>query len=247
MTRKHVTKRGLLLAALAAGSLLAGCSSGPKYTDYDAFQVLPRQSYSQKPYVIEPPDSVTIIAPNAPEIDNESQQLRPDGYITLHLVGDVLAAGKTPTNLAMELQEAMGAYYEDVTVQVRMSGFNSKFFYMVGETRAGPVNFTGNDTVRSAVLRAGIPPTAWPEKAVLIRPNEDPALIRRMSINLTHMLETGDLSRNAVIEEGDMIVIPINPLAAFGRVVQNLLSPVSPAIQAVSTPSRVAAAPGTGL
>lgn len=233
---------GSLVALILGLALLTGCKT--EYKDYDAFQVLPRQSYSQKPYVIEPPDSISIIAPNAPEINAETQQLRPDGYITLHLIGDVLAAGKTPTNLAMEIQEEISAFYEDVKVQVRMAGFNSKFYYMVGETRAGPVTYTGNDNVRLAVMKAGIPPTAWPERAVLIRPSEDPDLIRRMSIDLKHMLEQGDLSRNAVLEEGDMIVIPINPFAAFGRIVQNLISPVSPALQAVSTPARVAAAPG---
>ncbi len=77
---------------------------------------------------------------------------------------------------------------------------------------------------------------------MLIRPNEDGNLIRRMSIDLKAMQETGDFRQNAVLEEGDIIFVPINPLAAVGRAVQNLLMPVNPALRAVSTPARVTAA-----
>lgn len=221
-------------------AVLAGCA--PHYMDRDAFVVTPRQSMSQKPYVIEPPDLITIVAPNAEEINGNSQQLRPDGYITLHLLGDVVAAGKTPTQLAMELQEKIAAYYEDVKVQVQVAGFNSKFYYLAGQTRAGPYNYTGKDTVFTAVMRAGLPSSSWPSKAAVIRPNEDGELIRRMSVDLKSMIELGDFSYNAVLEEGDIVFVPINPLAAVGVAIGNLLAPVQPALSAVATPARVSTA-----
>lgn len=226
---------------LVGACLLAGCV--PYYADTDAFIIAPRQSYSFKPYVIEPPDQIRIIAPAAPEINNIDQQLRPDGYITLHLIGDILAADKTPRDLAQEIEEKIKDFYQNVNIEVRVIGFNSKVYYMVGETNMGPVPYTGNDSVFDAVMRAGIPFTAWPEKAVVIRPNEVSGLVKRMSIDLKAMMETGDFRRNAVLEEGDIVFIPINPLAAIGRVFQNLLLPVQPAIAAVSTPARVADLP----
>ena len=234
--------RALLTTVVMAAAALGGCG-GQQYTDYEHFQVAPSQSYRLKPYVIEPPDVIRIISPNAPEIDNVSQQLRPDGYITLHLVGDVLAADKTPKDLAQEIEEKIRDFYEDVSVQVRVSNFNSKFYYIAGESRSGPVSYTGNDTVFSAVMRAGLPRSAWPEKAVVIRPNEDGDLIRRMSVDLNAMIEKGDFRHNAVLEEGDIVFVPINPLAAVGVAIQNLLSPVSPALQAIATPARVTATP----
>ena len=228
-----------VLGGLALSGTI-GCVA--HYADVDDFVVTPKQSHSLKPYVIEPPDVVRIIAPNAPEIHNDQQRIRPDGVITLHLIGDQLASEKTPTQLAMEIQEKISEFYEDVKVQVRVTQFNSKVYYMAGETRAGPVAYNGNNTVFDAVMRSGLPPTSWPEKAVLIRPNEDGNLIRRMSIDLKAMQETGDFRQNAVLEEGDIIFVPINPLAAVGRAVQNLLMPVNPALRAVSTPARVTAA-----
>ena len=233
--------RALLTAAALVAVAQGGCS--PHYTDFDHFQVAPSQSYSLKPYVIEPPDVIRIISPNAPEIHNVSQRLRPDGYITLHLVGDVLAADKTPKDLSQEIEEKIRDFYQDVKVQVRVSAFNSKFYYVAGESRSGPVAYTGNDTVFSAVMRAGLPRSAWPEKAVVIRPNEDGDLIRRMSVDLKAMIEKGDFRHNAVLEEGDIVFVPINPLAAVGVLFQNLLAPIQPALSAVATPGRAAATP----
>lgn len=231
LSRVHLVA-ALLLAAFAA----VGCGP-PHYTDYKDFLKTPRPIVAGKPYVIEPPDSLQIIAPSAPEINNVALSVRPDGYVTLHLVGDVFAAGKTPTQLAAEIEEKILKYYQDVTVQVQVTGVNSKFYYMAGETARGPRGYTGRDTVFHAVMSAGgIGPTAWPEKAVVIRPNERSELIRRMSVDLREMIQTGDFKYNAVLEEGDIIWVPINPFAAVGRIVQNLLQPVNPLIQAYTTP-----------
>lgn len=232
--KRSILTTTLLIAAFS----VVGCGP-PKYTDYSDFLPEPRPLVAGKPYVIEPPDSITIIAPSAPEIHNVTIRLRPDGFITLHLVGDIFAAGKTPTQLGAEIEEKILKYYQDVTVQVAIAQFNSKFFYFAGEMGAGPRSFTGRDTLLHAVLSAGIPPSAWPEKTVVLRPNERRELIRRMSVNLREMYETGDLRHNVVLEEGDIVWVPINPFAAVGRFVQNLLAPVSPALQLVSTPGSV--------
>ena len=218
--------------------LAVGCAP-PHYTDYAAFLKTPRPIVGGKPYVIEPPDSISIIAPGAPEINGQGGRLRPDGYITLHLLGDVFAAGKTPTQLAAEIEEQILRYYQDVSVQVQVTGFNSKVYYLAGETSQGPRSYSGKDTVLDALLGGGIPRSAWPEHVPVLRPNEQGDLIRRMSLNLKDMYEKGDLKYNAVLEEGDIVFMPINPLAAIGVAVQNLLSPVQPLISVATTPGRI--------
>lgn len=225
----------VVLVAMALS--LVGCGP-PKYTDYDDFIKTPRPIVAGKPYVLEPPDAVRVIAPSAPEINDQVLALRSDGFVTLHLVGDIFAAGKTPTQLGAEIEEKILKYYQDVTVQIQLVGANSKFYYMAGEIQ-GPRSYTGRDNVLHAVMSNGIPSSAWPEKALLLRPNERSELIRRMSIDMREMVETGDLKYNAVLEEGDIIWMPTNPFAWFGRIVQNLIAPVQPAIQAYTTPYRV--------
>lgn len=242
----HPTAAGIrfvclsLMLALVLGTI--GCV--PQYTDFDAFIKRPRPIVGGKPYVIEPPDSISIIAPGAPEIDGQGGSLRPDGYITLHLLGDVFAAGKTPTQLASEIEEQILTYYQDVSVQVNVNTFGSKTYYLAGETGAGPRPYNGTDTILDAILGGGIPRTAWPEKLVVLRPNERGDLIRRMTINVMDMIQVGDLKNNIVIEEGDILYMPIHPFAAIGVAVQNLLAPIQPIAQAANAPSSVAGAFG---
>lgn len=230
----------LLVVCTALG--LSACAP-PHYTDYDAFMKRPRPIVGGKPYVIEPPDQLRILAPNAPEIHGQQILIRPDGYITLYLLGDVFAAGKTPTQLASEIEEKILKYYQDVTVQVEVTQFNSKKYYMAGETAMGPKPYTGTDTVLNAVLSAGLPRTAWPEHLTVLRPNEEGALIRRMSVNFLDMIQQGDLKYNAVLEEGDILFMPINPPAAVGVFVQNLLSPIGPVINVATTPATLSTVP----
>lgn len=229
----------LAFLSIVVGLAGTGCTP-PRYTDFDAFIKTPRPIVGGKPYVIEPPDSISIVAPGVPEIDGKGGRVRPDGFITLHLLGDVFAAGKTPTQLAAEIEEKILKYYQDVSVQVRVSGFNSKFYYMAGEAGGGPRSYNGRDTLLDAVLSRGIPRSAWPEYTIVIRPNEQEELIRRVTINILDMIEKGDLKYNFVIEEGDIVYMPINPFAAIGVAVQNLLSPISPIIRAGRTPAQVA-------
>ncbi len=235
----HRTLIATLLMALVLPAW--ACSAPPFYTDYDVFLPEPRPLVGGKPYTIEPPDGIQIIAPGAPDLHNVGATLRPDGYVTLYPLGEVFAAGKTPTQLAAEIEEQSLQYYEDVQVQVKVTNFASKRFYMHGETSAGPRPYTGRDTVLDAVLSAGLPRTSWPERVVVLRPNEEGELIARMTVNVRDMTEKGDLRFNAVLEEGDIIFVPTNRIAQVGIFVQNLISPVDPAIRAVSTPARVSA------
>ncbi len=240
MTRRTLAMAALtpLMAMMVCG---AGCAAPPMYTDHEVFLPEPRPLVGGKPYTIEPPDSIQIIAPGAPDLHQVGATLRPDGYITLYPLGEVFAAGKTPTQLAAEIEELGLEYYEDVRVQVKVTSFASKRYFMYGETSAGPRPYNGRDTVLDAVLSAGLPRTAWPERVVVIRPNEEGELIARMTINIRDMTERGDLRYNAVLEEGDIIFVPTNRIAQVGIFVQNLISPVDPVIRAVATPARVSA------
>jgi polysaccharide export outer membrane protein len=224
---------------LAAAALLSvGCV--PTYTDHEAFVRTPTPVVGGKPYVIEPPDSIRLIAPNAPELNNTRVTLRPDGYVTFYLVGEVFAAGKTPAQLSAEIEEKVMRYYQDATVQVEVVSYASKVYYIAGETRAGPKPYTGRDTVLDAVLGAGIPRSAWPQRLIVMRPDESGDMVHRMSVNVDDMIKRGDLHHNAVLEEGDILYMPQNPLAKIGSTVQNLLMPVDPLIEAGRVPASAA-------
>jgi len=234
--RRNAHKLLFSMMTLALGLAQVGCV--PTYTDYEVFMKQPRPIVGAKPYIIEPPDSVSIQAPAAPEINGFNASVRPDGYITVPLLGDVFAAGKTPRQLGAEIEEQILRYYQEVDVQVSVTGFNSKFIYLGGELRGGRQPYTGNDTVLD-IVAGSVPRTGWPSKLVILRPSEEEELIRRMTINFNDMIQKGELKYNAVLEEGDIVYLPINPLSFLGSVVAQFLQPIQPAIQAVSTPQRV--------
>jgi polysaccharide export outer membrane protein len=236
MQTKNRTVITLVIAAVTLG-MATGCA--PHYTDYDSFIKTPRPIVGGKPYIIEPPDVIRLISPNAPELHNVSVQLRPDGYVTFYLLGDIFAAGKTPSQLGTEIEEKVMRFYQDATVQVTMTGFRSKVYYMAGETNMGPRPYTGRDTVLDAVLSAGVPRTSWPSKLYILRPDENGGATKRMSINFKDMIAKGDVTQNVVLEEGDILVLPTHPLAALGGAVQNLLMPVDPIIRAGRVPAEV--------
>ena len=232
--------RCVVVVIALLGILVGSTGCAPKYTDYDSFIQTPLPIVGGHPYVIEPPDQLRIISPAAEELHDTIVTLRPDGFVTLYLLGEIFAAGKTPTQLSNEIQERLLTYYQDASIQVEVIGFHSKSYYMAGEVKSGPRPYTGKDTVLDAVLSAGIPRTAWPEKLVVLRPNEQGDLIRRMTVDFRDMVEKGELKYNVVLEEGDIVFLPINPMAAIGVAVQNILFPVSPLLSALSGPAQIA-------
>ena len=238
-----LSKGGLGLGLWLTCVLMLAGGCVPNYTDHESFIKRPKPLVGQGPYVLEPPDAVRIIAPNAPEIHDQIQTIRFDGFITLHLVGDIFAAGKTPAQLAAEIEERILRYYEDVSVEVALAAANSKKYYVAGSSGAGARPYNGRITLLDVTISSTGDPQAWPEKVVIIRPNEDEELIRRATVNVKDMVERGLLRDNFILEEGDIVFIPLNPLAAVGQAIRNLLMPVQPAVQIVTAPAQLTTVP----
>jgi hypothetical protein len=58
-----------------------------------------------------------------------------------------------------------------------------------------------------------------------------------MKVNMMHMIEKGDLSRNVLLKAGDVVYVPPNPLAAFGLAMQQLLFGIQPATSTIQLPA----------
>jgi protein involved in polysaccharide export with SLBB domain len=143
----------------------------------------------------------------APEL-NESQAIRPDGKISLQLVGEVEAAGKTPT----ELRETLFKLYEprlrnpDVSVVVR--SLYDRRVYVGGEVlRPGVISMPGRLTVLSAIMEAGGVryPQAATENVVVIRYREGERI--SYAFNLKRALK-GDPSPSFYLEPQDIVYVP---------------------------------------
>src|SRR5512146_1752991 len=101
---------GLLLLPLL---LLAGCSHGPSQNDRLNTWLLSQQDQLPPPqYHVEPPDELVISAPKIKELDTLHYIVRPDGKISMSIVGDIYVNGKTPDEIAQLIRHAAARFYD---------------------------------------------------------------------------------------------------------------------------------------
>jgi protein involved in polysaccharide export with SLBB domain len=236
--RSNILKLVKLVAMTIAGvTALVGCT---RYHDYSAFVREPKPLASEQVYRLEPPDEVHISSRRVREIASHYERIRPDGMITLPLLGPIYVAGRTPEEVRAELQLLAARYYEDADINVKVTSFASKKVFVFGEVSTpGPYPYTGNNTVLGMLARAQPNRLADPGRIHVLRPSADGDLVRRMTINLDQMIKTGDTTLDVVLQEGDIIYVPANPLAATGLAVQQLLLPLQPAVATVQAPTQL--------
>ncbi|WP_428386470.1 polysaccharide biosynthesis/export family protein [Mucisphaera sp.] len=241
---KTTTKQKLAIALAAVATLgVTGCQ--PEHTDYSAFVRVPRPTVTATEYRMAPPDSIAISSKRVREINGLNQTIRPDGMITVPLLGEVYAAGKTPLELGAELEQLAQQYYEDADASVRVTSFASKKIFVFGEVAvAGPYAYDGANTIFETLARAQPSRLSNPSKIQVLRPNADGTLRRAMTIDFNKMVQEGDTTLDAVLEENDVIYVPPNTLASIGLSLQQLLLPLTPAASVVNGPANIESAAG---
>ena len=157
-------------------------------------------------YVIGASDVVMVSVLKEPTLSS-SLLVRPDGMISLPLLGDVKAAGKTPLQLADEVTAKLKKYIQDPNVTVTVQGINSKKVYMMGEIgRMGPLEMTPGMTLLQAIATAGgLSPFANTKKIYILRTVDGKQ--QKIFVQYKQALR-GDLSLNLPLNPGDTIVVP---------------------------------------
>jgi len=186
--------------------LLAACASSPPVPQ------TPRDAgISAKDYLIGVDDLVAVRVWRNPDLD-VTVPVRPDGRISVPLIGDVQAGGRTPDAVAKDIETALGAYVRDPKVAVILTELRShEYLSRVRVTGAvrNPVSlpYRQGMTVLDAVLAAGGPTEyAAANRTELHRRNADAA--DSYSIPLSAILERGDLTANHQVMPGDVITVP---------------------------------------
>ena len=224
----------LLVCALIA----SGCTK--TYTDYSSFITEPRPVVTATDYRMSPPDTVQIYSKRVREIHLHTEAISPDGKLTLPLLGRIFVAGKTTEEVTAELELLAQEFYEDADVSVRVTRYSSKKIFVFGEvSRPGPYAYNGANTVLGMLSMAQPTRIADPSKIMVLRPNEDGEMIRKMTVDLDRMVKDGDTLLNAVMEEGDIIYVPPTTLAAVRLGFQQLLLPFQPIANTISGPADI--------
>jgi polysaccharide export outer membrane protein len=157
-------------------------------------------------YIIGASDNISVTVFKEPTLSS-SLLVRPDGMISMPLLGDVKAAGKTTLQLSEEITAGLKKYMQDPNVTVVLSQVNSKKIYLIGEvSKPGPVEMTPGMTFLQAIATAGgLTQFANSKKIYILR--IDGGKERKIPMQYKRALK-GDISLNLDLNPGDTIVVP---------------------------------------
>jgi polysaccharide export outer membrane protein len=133
--------------------------------------------------------------------------VRLDGRISLPLIGDVMAAGKSPMELAKILEEKIGEIIEEPTVTVILTASNSRVYYMVGNIGSGEYALNTPINMLQAIARAG-GLGEWADKDDIMIVRRSSGKDEMLSFDYKAFVKGKDLSKNIMIQYGDTIIVP---------------------------------------
>ena len=217
---------------------LTGCFSS-RAKDIEAFIKPHEVEVTAERYTLQPPDEIEVHCSKVPEIHLQRQRIRPDGKIGFEVLGEFEAAGKTPEELANEVQQKVVQLYTlvgDKPIEVRLIAYWSKVYYVLGQVYLpGPKVYTGRDSVLYALAEAQPNPMAWLGRVQVIRPSADKSVRPKIfEVNFDHMAAHGDASKNILLQEGDIIYVPPTVLAAIAMKVEEVIRPIARAFAGVN-------------
>ncbi len=233
-----VKTRLVILGIGAVAQTVASAGCAPKYDDVKAFVQAHNHDVVDASHRAKPTDVVVIASATCPEVDSASARINSDGTIMLRLLGPVKVSMLTEQEIAAKIEKLLTRYYVDPKAEVRLITPTSRCIYVFGQVNLnGPKPFTGNDTLLTVLANARPNLIAWGEMVRVIRPSADPNEVREITIDVTRMMNEGDLRNNLLLQEGDIVYVPPTPLGWVGLRVQELLYPTLPLLNAYAFPA----------
>lgn len=158
-------------------------------------------------YIIGPQDVLEISVWRNPDLSRQVT-VRPDGRISLPLIGDVGAVGQTTGTLKTAITEKLKEYKENPTVAIVVQQVNSYFVYVngaVGQQGRFPL-LTKTSLIQQLTLAGGLAPHAVRSRIVVFRMSSDGAEPQRLMVNYDDIILRG--AENFDLQPGDTIVVP---------------------------------------
>jgi polysaccharide biosynthesis/export protein len=199
--------RRVFLSWLGVVVSLGGGASAAPAAQAPAVDTAPAAAEEPAPYYVSPGDVLRIAVWKEPELSTEVF-VRLDGMITVSVVGDVRAAGKTTEQIATEVRTKLRSVLEVPQVTVTVAQAVSARFYVIGEVAvSGAFPLTGRITFLQALaLAGGFREFAKRDRIVVIRERRG----QRQAIVFNFRdLEAGiNLEQNITVEAGDTLIVP---------------------------------------
>ena len=204
--RQWVRRLGSGLFGLCGLIGLAGCDSPAAVTDAPAAKP---EVASQ--YVIGPGDRLSIFVYEAPPLSVPELPVRPDGRISVPLVPDIVAAGKTPSELGAEIGDKLKKYVQNPNVTVMVKSFEGPLdrqVRVIGEAvDPQAIPYRENMSVLDVMIATkGLTKYAAGNRAVIVR--RVGSKEERLPVHLSDLIRDGDIRQNVLMKPGDTLIIP---------------------------------------
>ena len=156
-----------------------------------------------KTFVLGPEDIILVRVWREADL-SFAAQIRPDGKITMQLIGDLEAAGKTPEQLRDVIVEKLSEYLNKPEVTVSVQSVQSRRYYIIGEVfRSGAFPLVVPTTVLEALTNAGgFRDFANTKKITILRKG------KVLKFNYNEVVKGKNLDQNIRVENGDYIRVP---------------------------------------
>ncbi len=196
---RRLVAAAILLAALGGAVVSFAQTAAPPRG--------PVSDNTEPEYLVGPGDVLQVVVWKETDLSRDVT-VRLDGRVTVPLLGDVDAAGRTPHRLGEEIAARLAKFIESPQVTVGVTQASSSRFYVIGQVqRAGEFPFTGRTTVLQALaLAGGFKDFAKTENILVIRRAKGVQTF--LPVNYKKIEEAKDLTQNIFIAAGDTILVP---------------------------------------
>lgn len=160
-------------------------------------------------YIIGPEDILEITVWKNADL-SKVVAVRPDGRISLPLLGDISAVAKTPVQLTEEISVGLRAYMENPTISIMVKEVNSYQLYVLGEVnKPGKYPLKSKTTLLQGVTVAGgFTPMAARNKIVIFRFSKDGEGLTKLKASYDDIVVRDGSNQNIELKPGDQIVVP---------------------------------------
>jgi polysaccharide export outer membrane protein len=198
--------RPLVAFLTASGCFALGCSTA----NTQPAPAAPEEIRSSSEYAIGPGDTLQIFVWQNPDI-SVTVPVRPDGKISTPLVNDIVAVGKSPTQLSLDIETALSQYVRDPEVNVIVTEFVGTFdnqIRVVGQaTNPRALSYREQMTLLDVMIEVGgLTEFASGNRAKIVRTTN--GVQREIPIKLKDLLNKGEIEENMLMQPGDVLIIP---------------------------------------
>jgi polysaccharide export outer membrane protein len=203
-------RRLIMLAAMAVAlPLLAGCGGDIGPSSPQTITTGPRPPASS--YQIGAGDHLQVFVYESPTLSVGDTPVRPDGRISLPLVPDIQAAGRTPSELAADITVRLQKFVKDPNVSVIVHNFVGTYdrqIKVIGEaTEPLALPYSDGMTVLDVVIASkGLTKFAAGNRAIILRRTGNQQ--EKIPVHLNDLIRDGDVTQNVAMQPGDTLIIP---------------------------------------